>query len=162
MKRSAMQRRTPLRAKGKVTRRAPVRRKPSSTKHARRERAPSAWFEWVKSQPCFVSYLDRLFGWGHLIPSTYSHLSAQVRLRLTPCLGVVEADHMGSKMRDGDGERAYDYTCVSICTGHHMERHDFAGTFKEFCQDDMRAFLAAGIAWMHARAREQGVEIPNV
>lgn len=164
MKRSELKRRTPLRAKKKITRTAPVRRGRSTTAHATRERAPDEWFAWVKSQPCFVQYLHMLSGWEHVLNDAgWRELVAAISRTVTRCVGGIEADHMGSKMRDGgDGEMAADRTCVGICHGHHMERHGFAGTFKEFCQEDMRSFLARGIAWTHERARAQGMEIPNV
>ena len=162
MKRSPLKRRSPLRAKKTITRKAPVRRK-STTKHARRERAPAAWFDWIHTQPCFVRYLVDLSGWHHVTGDWGRELIDFILRNVTPCTGPIEADHMGSKMKDGgDGEMAADKTCVSICKGHHGERHGFANTFKEFSQEDMRAFLALGIAWTHARAKEQGVEVPNV
>lgn len=156
MKRTPLRRRTPLRAK--VTRRAPMRSR--KTKHALRDRAPAAWQDWIHAQPCFVRWLVSQ-------PSFTASEQMMAKLKLdvrdlTLCVGGVEADHMGSKMRDGgDGEMAADRTCVSMCHGHHQERHAFTGTFKHYVQEDMRAFLAAGIAWMHARAEAQGVEIPE-
>lgn len=176
MRRTPLKRRTPLRAKyksvphadqklaalgvrtltdfpseGKLIARAARR----ATKHARRERAESRWFVWVKSQPCFVLALARFDVIIDVLDANPSFI--------TPCTGGIDADHMGSKMRDGgDGEMAADRTCVSICHGHHMERHDFTGTFKGFNQERMRTFLTAGVAWMHMRAQQQGVEIPDV
>lgn len=81
----------------------------------------------------------------------------------TPCSGPIEADHMGDRFRDGDGTRARDYTCVGLCNGHHGERTNVrvARTFKGFAKDDMRALCARGIAWTHEQARALGVEIPD-
>ena len=75
----------------------------------------------------------------------------------TPCYGPIEADHMGDRI----GHRALDSTCAPLCPGHHMERHDFTGTFKGFAREDMRAFRVVGVQWTHNRAREAGVPIPN-
>jgi hypothetical protein len=145
MKRTPLKRKTPLRASRvlrvdgshfMMTQPPHVKRK---TKHARRERAP-AYMAWVKTLPCYVVALRLTFA--------------------TPCRGVVEADHAGSKMSEGDGLRAYDHTCIPLCTGHHRERHDFCGTFEAFDQQQMRVFLSTAIAHTRLTAMNQGVEVP--
>lgn len=165
MKRTPLKRRSPLRAKKAITRRAPVRRGKAKkqTAHALRPRAPAVWFDWIHTQPCFVKFLTSFARFLSSVSAGAADELIDMLLRnLTECRGGIEADHMGSKMKDGgDGEMAADRTCVSICKGHHGERHDFSDTFKDFCQEDMRSFLALGIAWMHARANEQGIEIPD-
>lgn len=128
------------------------KRPKKKTKHARRPRAPESWWLFVKSGPCFVAVLHRLF--------EIDPISA-VKLRRTPCGGVIDADHMGDRMTQGDGTRALDSTCVSICHDHHMERHGNTGAFKDFAREDMRAFTATGVQWTHNRAREVGIAIPD-
>jgi hypothetical protein len=124
-------------------------KKKSATKHARRERAPEAWWLFVKTQPCFVAWLLRTLPWPW------------GKLRRTPCSSTIDADHMGDRMKQGDGTRALDSTCVSICHDHHMERHGLTGAFKDFTGEDMRVFAATGVQWLQNRARHAGVEIPN-
>lgn len=161
MKRTPLKRKTPLRAKLAVfdhitktgsrfrlaiSHRIATITKRSKTKHARRERAPAEWFQFVKSQPCFVAWLWLVGG---------------LEDRPTPCSDTIDADHMGDRMKDGDGTRARDSTCVSICHGHHMERHAFVGAFEKFNREAMRTFTSTGVQWMHNRARAAGVEIPS-
>lgn len=147
MKRSTLKRRNPLRMKN------PMRRGKGDTKHAKRPRAPAAWWIFVKTRMCFVQVV--LLHFADDFPMVVANA--------TPCSGGIEADHMGNRFRDGDGERAWDYTCVGLCNGHHDERTNIrvARTFKAFSKDDMRAFCARGIAWTHEQARALGVEIPN-
>lgn len=148
MKRTALKRKTPLRANHstkQALRRSAISAFGSTTKHARRPRAPEGWFLWVKSQPCFVAWLR----------------SKSLGLLPTPCCAVIDADHMGNRFTQGNGTRALDSTCVSICHDHHMERHGLTGAFKNFTGEDMQVFTATGVQWMQNRARAAGIEIPN-
>ncbi len=106
------------------------------TKYKSRPRA-TAYMLWVKSLPCLVPDLI----WTP-----------------DPCEGPVEADHAGQR---GLGRKAPDSTCVSLCRYHHRCRTDMSGRFKSFSQGDMREFLVQAIQLTHARARAQGVAIPD-
>lgn len=177
MKRSPLQRHAPLKPRPKLkritraiatfyeggrplTRVEPIKlatgklqRKPTKrTKHARRERAPDEWFAFVKGLPCFVQVLARL----DVALDRWSANPGEI----TPCYGPIEADHMGDRFKDGDGTRAHDSTCGPMCHGHHMERHDFAGTFKRYTRDDMRAFLSTCVQWTQNTAKERGIAVP--
>lgn len=169
MKRTPLRRKTPLRAKERPTRSHRMLeaiatfatdgkervivgkhqiRVRSKTKHARRERAPASWWLFVKSQPCFVAWLVKVGAWeGPITPCS--------------CEPARDADHMGNRFSEGDGTRARDATCVSICHTHHMERHALTGAFKLFDGERMQAFCATGVQWMHNRARAAGIVIPD-
>lgn len=133
--------------------RSRMKQGPSTTKHALRPRAPDAWWLFVKTRPCFVLVLlgDReiagRFDWTEL----------------TPCSGSIEADHMGNRFTQGDGTRAWDWTCVGLCNGHHFERTHVrvARTFSRFTREQVAEFCQLGIEWTHAQARSLGVDIPT-
>lgn len=67
---------------------------------------------------------------------------------ITPCSGVIEADHMGAR---GVGRKAPDDTCAPLCTGHHRERTDHTGTFKHVTKAEEREWREVAIE----RARDQ-------
>lgn len=54
---------------------------------------------------------------------------------LTPCRGPIEADHAG---RRGLGRKADDDTVIPLCDGHHDDRTDHTGAFKNVSRDDER------------------------
>lgn len=91
---------------------------------------------WTKLQPCSV----RLFP-----PPFYT--SSAGAMKVTPCSGEVEADHLGAR---GLGQKADDDTCAPMCTGHHRERTDHSGTFRPFNRDDGRNWRAVVIAYTQA------------
>ena len=63
---------------------------------------------------------------------------------LSPCGGLIEADHAGKK--SGMGRKADDTTCIPLCRDHHSERHRFAGPFRAWTAPVMRAWLDSHIA----------------
>ena len=154
MKRSPLKRKKPLRARSAfdtlmITGKLPseLRRKPKrKTKHARRPRAVP-YMRWVKTQSCMVLVLEAL------VRGSFD--------TKPECWGPIEADHAGSKMKQGDGTRAHDATCIPMCKRHHAHRENFTGVFKSFKQADMRSFLATAIQYTQNLARSHGVEVPT-
>lgn len=149
MKRSGFKRHETIGAGGfswQAAKRKKQRKKPAKTKYAKRERAPHEWWIFVKSQRCVVVAMElRTLFPGALV-------------FVTPCEGVIEADHAG---RRGISQKAADNTSIPICTGHHRERGDFAGTFRNFSQANMRVFLLRAIDHTHDLALAAGIEIPS-
>ncbi len=125
MKRTPLQRRTPLKATarplGRLSRFVQAAKKGARTrkrsKYAKRERQVD-YMLWVKTLPCVARDIDPAF----------------------PCAGVVEADHAG---RRGLGRKCSDVETIAICTEHHRQRGDFAGAFKSWNKDRMRGWLEA-------------------
>lgn len=167
MKRSALKRKTPM------LRISHKRRKISAaistfasslvgdgkTKHARRPRALD-FMGWTKRQPCMVrQWLDEL------------HAAAGNRIVLRDedlwCSGLIEADHAGNRFTQGDGKRAYDWTCIPLCKKHHEQRTNAAGTrgqagiFFGFTCEMLRSWCNEAIRIHHMRARAQGIAIPT-
>ena len=126
-------RRTPLRA-GKPLRRLTRLRARGNTAYRRRER-DVPYMLWVKRQPCIVRELPP----AHAVKIGEFWDS---EVKLTPCRGPVEADHMGAR---GIGQKADDSTCVPMCQGHHSERHAHAGTFFHLTRDELRAWRTEAI-----------------
>lgn len=149
LKRTALKRKTPLRATRTMA------RGKGKTKYKSRERAFD-YMGWVKSQRCIVRVFAELYASAQrdrIVDQSPSVLCE------SKCGGEVEADHMGER---GLGRKALDATCVPICMQHHRERTDFSGAFSFFHQHDMRAFVSIAIQFTQNRARECGVEVPNV
>jgi hypothetical protein len=92
-----------------------MRRSKRRSAYARRERDIPHLLA-VKSLQCVAKFLDPAY----------------------PCAGPVEADHAG---RRGISQKAADDTAISLCHGHHMARHDFAGPFRDWDKERMRAWL---------------------
>lgn len=64
-------------------------------------------------------------------------------LRLTPCTGRVEADHMGDR---AVGQKADDTTCVPMCATHHVQRTTHWGCFRNLDREQLRGWRARQIA----------------
>ena len=95
MKRSPLQRRTPLKRSPIGARSRRDRTEPRARSAYRdRERFPD-YMLWVKTRPCLMRGV-----WGS-------------------CSGAVEADHAGPR---GLSHKAHDSTCIPLCTKHHMSR----------------------------------------
>ena len=120
-----LQRKTRLRARGK-------------TKYRRRER-DLPYMKLVKRLPCFV----RVFLGGQWSDDVLFGALVKAYRNQTPCSGRVQADHLGVRAY---GHKSPDGTCGPMCFGHHGERTDLRGTFKDFTKVEMRAFCDAGIA----------------
>lgn len=174
VKRSPLRRKTPLRAQSSLRRAVReaavtitvdgvvmgrVKSLHSGTKHSRRERAFD-FMGWTKRQPCMVRrFLDEL------------HRAAGNRIMLLEqhvhCDGPIEADHAGNRYTQGNGTRAFDWTCIPMCRKHHRQRTDFAGTrgqagiFFGFTCEMMRAWCNRAIEIHHALARRAGIAIPS-
>ena len=125
----------------------------SMTKHARRPRAFD-FMGWVKRQPCTVALafeaLHRHVGY-----------TRGVSLPDLKCEGAVEADHAGNRFRDGDGTRAFDRTCIPLCSKHHRQRTDYRGIFSNFTSGMMRDWCDEAVRLTHGLARAAGIEIPT-
>jgi hypothetical protein len=102
--------------------RSPMRRRKGATKYSRRER-DSTYMIAVKALSCLAA-------------------------DLSPCEGVVEADHAG---RRGLGQKCSDLETISLCTLHHRQRTDWTGPFKSWDQAKMRAWLEDAIETTRAR-----------
>lgn len=136
-----MRRGAPLRRR-KPLRRSPMRRGARRSSYALRPRDADYMLA-VKLLPCAVS------------------VDPPDPARVTRCSGVVEADHAGER---GLGRKADDRTCIPMCTGHHRERTDHAGSFRGLSRGQARTWreraidrtwpLAAGIleGWAAAEA----------
>jgi hypothetical protein len=75
---------------------------------------------------------------------------------LGTCEGLVEADHQG---RRPYGRKCSDRETAPMCTRHHREREAFAGAFKNWDHDRMRAWLDAQIAATQAQLMAPGEDI---
>jgi hypothetical protein len=73
---------------------------------------------------------------------------------LGPCLGPVEADHVGPR---GLGQKSDDRFVIPLCTGHHRARTDFSGVFKNFDQAAMRSFVVQALVQTQTAAIRCGV-----
>jgi hypothetical protein len=124
VKRTALQRKTPLRRSGppdlfaRSERRKPIRHRRIARRRSSREYDPEYMLEWVKKQPC-------------------------VARSMSPCEGEVEADHAGKR---GLGQKCSDRETIPLCTLHHRQRTDFSGPFKNWNRDEMRGWLDH---WIH-------------
>jgi hypothetical protein len=76
------------------------------------------------SQPRDREYLDRV----KALPCAARHMG--------PCFGPVDPDHMGKKHM---GLKASDYSAAPMCRGHHGNREDFSGPFKDYDRAQMEA-----------------------
>jgi hypothetical protein len=117
-----------------LKRKRPMRRTKRSA-YARRPR-DTAFMLWVKTLLCAVEEEWPLFP-----------------VKPTPCDGVIEADHMGAR---GLGRKADDSTCVPMCSNHHRERSDHAGTFRAMTKEQLRtwrgrAMLRTQTLWAEQR-----------
>jgi hypothetical protein len=137
--------RTPLK-------RGPWRRKGKArTKSSYRRRERHVPFMlWVKQQPC----ITRTMGVELLRPL----LSTDAYMDWKRCAGDIEADHAGPRAL---GRKAHDSTCIPICTKHHDMRTNGYGLFWGYTLAMKRAWKTAAIEHTQARAREQGVIIPE-
>ncbi len=111
--------RTPLkRSNGpKRTRMKPGKHK---SKYAMRER-DYEFMAFVRSLPCILAGLGLL----------------------SPCSGVVEADHAGER---GAGQKATDNTCIPLCKRHHWDRHNAGGFFRGGVKGWKRVWCQKAIA----------------
>lgn len=116
--------------------RTPFKRKPPKPRDPNRKRSAYATRErdWafmgaVKALTCAVTW--------EMIPITWS-----VRPADWLCLGPIEADHMGSR---GLSRKAIDGTCAPLCQGHHRERTDHSGLFRDATKEELRTWRAAVI-----------------
>jgi len=162
MKRTPLKRYTPLRVSlpprhGKM-RAAIDAFKMSQTKHARRPRGRE-FMAWTSTRCCSVA---RASGWRQVLVSRYPELAPFER-----CDGPIQVDHAGCRFKQGDGTRAFDWTCIPMCRRHHEMRTNYggqigqAGIFYRFTKALMRAWCDALITLHHADARRAGVAIPN-
>lgn len=91
------------------------------------------YLAWVRDQRCRLSY----------------------KVAAGPCLGRIEADHMGSRPL---GRKADDRSACAMCSRHHADRHAHRGFFRGFNAALMRAWCDAQIEATRL-IYESGVEI---
>lgn len=151
MRTAPLRTRTPLR-------RSRFMRSNRKSKHARRERGHE-FMEWTSRQPCMVR---RFWSELHLATGVSSTL-LEVHLS---CDGRIEVDHAGCRFTQGNGTRAFDWTCIPLCTRHHRMRGSWAGTlgqsgiFFRYTREALRRWVDAAIAIHHALASRARVEVP--
>jgi hypothetical protein len=142
MKRTPLQRKTPMRRAGfrhhddQAWRDKPhLDRNRRRSKYARRERAYD-YMGWVKTQECLCAQ------------NVYDD----------PCEGPIEADHAGDR---GLGQKAPDNTCVPLCMKHHRARTDMRGIFTTFDAHAMYLWRSSAVSVTQARAQFEGITIPD-
>jgi len=114
--------RTPLKRGTKPLKRKTRLRARGNTTYQRRPRKP-AYMAWVRRQPCCARHLS-------------------------PCIGRIDPDHAGRK--EAAFRKVSDRTCIPMCRRHHRERDEFSGAFRGWLRDEMRRWLDAKIAEVHA------------
>ena len=67
---------------------------------------------------------------------------------VSPCSGVVEADHAG---RRALGRKADDTTCIPACNLHHRQRTDHSGPFRPWTREQMREHLERAVEQTRAQ-----------
>jgi len=112
VKRTPLQRKTPLRA------RPPSERKP-------RARKPS-------------KYKLRVRDTEYMLAVKRLACAARDLSMFHPCEGVIEADHAGRRPL---GRKCDDRETIPLCTEHHRQRTDFSGAFRKWNGSQMRAWL---------------------
>jgi hypothetical protein len=120
-------------------------KRPRKTKYKSRERA-FGYMTWVRSQPCVL--------W-----SMRGSIAVAAGVTATPCGGPTEADHAGDR---GIGRKSKDGETIPICKQHHFQRTNVSGYFAGFTPHEMWAWRHDAIALTQARARREGVAIPDV
>lgn len=119
MKRSApIKRRTPL-APGKPPRRKAWPKRKRSTKRKSERVIDVEYREIVKTLPCRVAVTMPQYA--------------------RDCYGPIDPDHQGKKT--AMGQKCDDTLTAPMCRKHHGEREDYAGPFKGWTGDQMRAWL---------------------
>lgn len=149
---------TPLRRTRTPLRRTRFMHSSRKSKHARRERGHD-FMGWTSQQPCMVGRFWRELHIEHVdtVASGEQHLE---------CEGRIEVDHAGCRFTQGNGTRAFDWTCIPLCTKHHRMRTSWAGTlgqagiFFGYSLEALRRWCDAAIAIHHALASRARVEVP--
>lgn len=128
-----MKRGRPLK-RGKPLRRKAWLRARSNSKYRNRPRDVDRML-WTKKQPCVCRLLP---------PGDFAIAAraAGVAIKVTPCTGRVEADHLGQRAL---GHKAGDDTVAPMCRNHHRERTDHTGAFRHLTRDEGRAWRAAAL-----------------
>jgi len=144
-----MKRSKPLRRK------TPMRRKRMKPRRGR-VRDPE-YMAKVRRLPCIVRTALKDFA-DHLTRFVFqpnAHGPALIRgLRFaTPCRGRIQADHMGVR---GLGQKSSDRETAPMCEGHHPERTDYRGVFKDWTAEEMRQFCDWAIERTQHEVKEMG------
>ena len=160
MKRSTPLRRTiSLRTRSPLARRTRLSARSKTNSYARRPRGHD-FMSWTAQQPCMVR---RFFHELHAAAGRPTMLLEQH----LECEGRIEVDHAGNRFTQGNGKRAYDWTCIPLCTRHHRMRTSAAGTlgqagiFYGYSLEALRRWCDAAIALHHANARRARIEVPT-
>jgi hypothetical protein len=123
-----------------LRRKTPLRSRSKTKKYARRERDLD-YMRKVRRLPCVVRVALK-FGWS---------LENGRLLVATSCSGRVQADHMGTRAY---GQKSHDRECAPACKGHHGERTDSRGAFKDWTKVEMRPFCDWAIEWTQQQVKE--------
>jgi hypothetical protein len=99
--------------------RTPVKSRRATPRRSGRVR-DAAYMAWVRTLTCAASAMD-----GHV------------------CEGAMEADHVGAR---GLGQKCSDRETIALCSLAHRQRTDFAGPFRSFDREQMRAFVGDALA----------------
>lgn len=158
MRRTPLKRSTPLRVRSGLNRTTRLRAR-GDTKHARRPRGDE-YMAWISKQRCTVCRF-----WKRL------HEASGARTILNEsdlkCDGRIDVDHAGCRYTQGDGTRAFDWTCIPLCRRHHQMRTANAGTpgqagiFSGYTREQHRRWCDAAIALQHELAGKARVEVPT-
>lgn len=130
---------------GDVCRAEPDQR---GNKYALRDRA-AAFMGWVRTQPCTVAAIG--------VAGVDQFISI---FALGGCDGPVQADHAGERIA-GMSTKSLDRDCIAMCKRHHDDRTESKGMFLLMTKPQRREWRVAAIEYTHARARAQGVEVPE-
>jgi hypothetical protein len=125
---------TPLK-RGKPLRRKTWMRSRSKTNAYRRRERDIDHMLTTKKLPCVCRAV---------VPGDFAIAAraAGAEVRITPCGGRVEADHLGAR---GLGQKADDKSVAPMCQSHHRERTDHNGAFRDLTRDEARAWRAAAL-----------------
>jgi hypothetical protein len=120
-----------------------MKRQRGTTSYSRRERN-FEFMTWVRAGGCIVLEVNPIAFIRRRLPLIEAaRLIEIVSVNLTTiCRGDIEADHMGAR---GLSQKADDFTCVSICQQHHIERTDHTGIFRPLNRDEVREWRAVAI-----------------
>lgn len=138
VKRSPLRRRTPLQPGGYIRRKTRIRARRARPRRESRVR-DTVYMLFVKTLPCCCPQPHQCENGPDVPP------------------GQVEAHHAGKK--PGYGLKCSDRETIPLCTLGHRQCESFAGPFRRFGREQMRAWIAERIAETQAlwERRQAGV-----
>ncbi len=137
--------RTPITSKTTIARKTPLRARSKRNSYRWRERKVD-YMRRVRRLPCIVSAWRELsFGMRMDVLEIISD-SAGLRVPIASsesrCWGRVQADHAGERPLS---HKAGDGTVIPLCKGHHGQRTDYRGMFKDWNGQMMRVWCTWAI-----------------